>query len=212
MVVQASTALGIETACAEVSGIECISRSRYHSAVAARRAGPEPLLAVILPSPLGWTSAKQSPPMPVDCGSITPNSAHAATAASAAVPPERITSIAVSAASGCEVATIAFWAWTVERPARWKFLMKTCSLVFLSLFLGPDYMAHSCSAGQWAEMHNGRPSAHLLILRSGLKGRVSKDGPRTHPSRRAQGRAPQDEVETVFPHPPSPDKPLRCPT
>ena len=61
---------------------------------------------MILPSPLGWISAKQSPPMPVDCGSITPSSAQAATAASAAVPPERSTSIAVSAASGCDVATM----------------------------------------------------------------------------------------------------------
>ena len=76
-----------------------------------------------MPSPLGWISAKQSPPMPVDCGSITPSSAQAATAASAAVPPDFSTSIAVSAASGCDVATIAFWAWTVDRPARWKFLM-----------------------------------------------------------------------------------------
>src|SRR5579872_4377920 len=66
--------------------------------------------------------------MPVDCGSITPNSAHAATAASTAVPPARITSIAVSAARGCEVAAIAFWAWTVDRPARWKFLMKKATL------------------------------------------------------------------------------------
>ena len=60
-----------------------------------------------MPSPLGWISAKQSPPMPVDCGSITPSSAQAATAASAAVPPDFSTSIAVSAASGCDVATIA---------------------------------------------------------------------------------------------------------
>src|ERR1700704_6260092 len=67
--------------------------------------------------------------MPVDCGSITPKRAHAATAASAAVPPARSTSIAVSAASGCDVATIAFWAWTVDRPARWKFLMPKCSLI-----------------------------------------------------------------------------------
>src|SRR6201999_465240 len=66
--------------------------------------------------------------MPVDCGSITPSSAQAATAASTAVPPARMTSIAVSAASGCEVATIAFCAWTVDRPARWKFLMPNCSL------------------------------------------------------------------------------------
>src|SRR5258707_12640330 len=61
--------------------------------------------------------------MRVDCGSMTPSSAQAATAASAAVPPARITSMATSAASGCDVATIAFWAWTVERPAKWKFLI-----------------------------------------------------------------------------------------
>src|SRR5258705_13551202 len=66
--------------------------------------------------------------MPVDCGSITPSRAHAATAASAAVPPARITSIAVSAASGCDVATIAFWAWTVDRLGKWKFLIPGCSL------------------------------------------------------------------------------------
>jgi len=51
-----------------------------------------------------------------------------ATAASAAVPPDRRTSIAVSAACGCDVATIAFSAWTVDRPASWKFLMPNCSL------------------------------------------------------------------------------------
>src|SRR2546430_14335317 len=71
--------------------------------------------------------------MPVDCGSITPNSAQAATAASAAVPPARITSMATSAASGCDVATIAFWAWTVERPAKWKFLIASA---FFSAFFG----------------------------------------------------------------------------
>src|SRR5690349_15065921 len=67
--------------------------------------------------------------MPVDCGSITASRALAATAPSAAVPPARITSIAASAACGCEVATIAFWAWTVERPAKWKFLIKWLTLL-----------------------------------------------------------------------------------
>src|SRR5258708_22798264 len=67
--------------------------------------------------------------MPVDCGSITASSAEAAIAASAAVPPARSTSMAVSAASGCDVATMAFWEWTVDRPARWKFLMRNGSLV-----------------------------------------------------------------------------------
>src|SRR3954465_15312121 len=87
---------------------------------------------MILPSPLGWISAKQSPPIPVACGSITPRRAQAATAASAAVPPDFSTSIAVSAASGCDVATIAFWAWTVDRPARWKFLTKMAHFVVVS--------------------------------------------------------------------------------
>src|SRR3984885_12530516 len=119
---------------------------------------------MILPSPFGWISAKQSPPIPVDCGSITPSSAHAATAASAAVPPARMTSIAVSAASGCEVATIAFCAWTVDRPARWKFLMPNCSLYRRLLHSRHDqarayggvtrvYLAHSGQGGQCLGAH-----------------------------------------------------------
>src|SRR5205823_3079384 len=99
--------------------------------------------------------------MPVDCGSITPNSAQAATAASAAVPPARITSMATSAASGCDVATMAFWAWTVERPAKWKFLIARAFFsAFLHNFLGTPRgghragftdgsLAYSSPAGQW---------------------------------------------------------------
>jgi hypothetical protein len=79
---------------------------------------------MILPSPRGWISAKQSPPMPVDCGSITPSTAEPATAASTAVPPSRSTSIAASDACGCEVATIALVAWTVDLPGKWKFLIE----------------------------------------------------------------------------------------
>src|ERR1700732_1914394 len=117
--------------------------------------------------------------MPVDCGSITPKSAQAATAASAAVPPERITSMARSAASGCDVATMAFWAWTVDRPARWKFLIPSCSLYcgFGDLPWADDgacgfggFLAHSCSAGQCLGTHiacivkdPGFPSAAPLI-------------------------------------------------
>jgi len=52
-----------------------------------------------------------------DCGSITPTTL-GRDAASTAGAAGRITSIAVSAASGCDVATIAFWAWTVDRRAR----------------------------------------------------------------------------------------------
>src|SRR5258705_12230938 len=83
--------------------------------------------------------------MPVDCGSMTPSSAQAATAASAAVPPARITSMATSAASGCDVATIAFWAWTVERPAKWKFLIASA---FFSAFL--QYFLGIPQGGRWA--------------------------------------------------------------
>src|ERR1700684_3272299 len=84
---------------------------------------------MILPSLFGCISAKQSPPITVDCGSITASRAEAAIAASAAVPPVRSTSMSVSAASGWDVATMAFWEWTVDRPARWKFLMLNGSLV-----------------------------------------------------------------------------------
>src|SRR5882724_1564242 len=100
--------------------------------------------------------------MPVDSGSITPNSAQAATAASAAVPPALSTSIPTSAACGCDVATIAFWAWTVERPARWKFLMLNGSShrclakrslakreAFSLRFLSPRFLAHSSPTRQW---------------------------------------------------------------
>src|SRR3984893_5273284 len=107
--------------------------------------------------------------MPVDCGSITPKSPQAATAASAAVPPERITSIAVSAASGCDVATMAFWAWTVDRPARWKFLMKIGSLCRVyRCFWVRKYMAFHAGLGNGG----GAYLNHALILRSGPKGRV----------------------------------------
>src|SRR5450631_3285615 len=102
---------------------------------------------------------------------MTPSSAHAATAASAAVPPARITSIAVSAARGCDVATIAFWAWTVERPARWKFLMPGSffqSVRILPKALAPasllrpagvrcdglkGFLAYSSPPGQWLAYH-----------------------------------------------------------
>jgi hypothetical protein len=41
--------------------------------------------------------------------------------------------MAASVARGCEVATIAFWAWTVDRPAKWKFLIFWGSLDLGSL-------------------------------------------------------------------------------
>src|SRR5882757_8392732 len=117
--------------------------------------------------------------MPVDCGSMTPSSAQAATAASAAVPPARITSTATSAAAGCEVATIAFWAWTVERPAKWKFLIRKLSF---QRFLGGPHLAwakrwflpYSSRTGQWlvcqrfsrlASARNGGPYFRGMLLR-----------------------------------------------
>src|SRR5215470_7937228 len=63
---------------------------------------------------------KQSPPIPVICGSTTHSTATAATAASAALPPARKVSIAASDASGWEVAAMPSQAMTGERPGRLK--------------------------------------------------------------------------------------------
>src|SRR5438477_330786 len=59
--------------------------------------------------------AKQSPPIPVMCGSTTHSTASAVTAASAALPPARSVSIAASDANGCEVAAMPSPAMTGER-------------------------------------------------------------------------------------------------
>jgi len=59
---------------------------------------------------------KQSPPMPVICGSTTHRTATAVTAASAALPPARNASMAARLASGCEVAAMPSQAMTAERP------------------------------------------------------------------------------------------------
>ena len=58
--------------------------------------------------------------MPVMCGSTTHNTATAATAASAALPPARSVSTAAKVASGCEVAAMPSLAITGERPGNWK--------------------------------------------------------------------------------------------
>jgi hypothetical protein len=57
--------------------------------------------------PLGLYRQKQSPPIPVDCGSTTPSTEAAVMAASSALPPARSISNAAKLASGIEVATIA---------------------------------------------------------------------------------------------------------
>src|SRR5262245_15839400 len=64
--------------------------------------------------------AKQSPPMPVMCGSTTHSTATAVTAASVALPPARSVSTAARLASGCEVAAMPSQAMTAERPGSWK--------------------------------------------------------------------------------------------
>jgi hypothetical protein len=115
------------TACGVLRSISAIPRSRYHSAVAAAGARPDPLKAITSASPLGpppgAKSTKQSPPMPVDCGSTTHCTAQAATAASIALPPSCRTRIAVMVASGWEVAAMPFSARTAERPGSSRFLM-----------------------------------------------------------------------------------------
>ncbi len=62
--------------------------------------------------------ANRSPPTPLPVGSIKPNAALAAIAASTAEPPFFITSNAIWVASGCEVAAIACGAITSERVAK----------------------------------------------------------------------------------------------
>jgi len=61
-------------------------------------------------------STKQSPPIPVMCGSTTASTAAAAIAASIAMPPAFRVSMAARVASGCEVAAAASPAITTERP------------------------------------------------------------------------------------------------
>src|SRR6266550_855689 len=115
-----ATAPGTVTASALSDGIHLIPRLTYRSRLAAAGAQPEPLSAMISPSPRRMYRTKQSPPMPVCVASTTPSSAMAATAASIALPPRRSTSSAVSVASGCEVAAMTRIANASERPGSSK--------------------------------------------------------------------------------------------
>src|ERR1700674_4206378 len=104
--------------------MEFMSRARIPCSISvcaciAAPARPEPLYPQTGSSGFA-TRQKQSPPMPVMCGSRTPSCAVAVTAASAALPPARRVSIAASVASGCEVAAIASQLKTGERPGKWK--------------------------------------------------------------------------------------------
>src|SRR3954454_10417001 len=100
-----------------------MSCSAYQSVVAAAGALPEPLKATSSDRPPSAISAKQSPPIPVEPGSTTPCTAHAATAASKAFPPDCRMLTAASVERGWEVAAIPCRATTTERPEFSKSLM-----------------------------------------------------------------------------------------
>src|SRR5262249_11010570 len=112
---QASTAPGIVTACGVGTSICVILRSRNHSSLAFPGARPEPFSATGNAPPFEYMT-KQSPPMPVLCGSTTHCTATAAIAASTALPPARSTSSAVRVARGAEVAAMPFDATIADRP------------------------------------------------------------------------------------------------
>src|SRR6185369_12206551 len=76
---------------------------------------PLPFSATNFCSRAMYIIAKQSPPRPVDIGSVTVSTAVAATAASIAFPPRLRTLIAVSTARGWLEAAIAFLLVTTER-------------------------------------------------------------------------------------------------
>ena len=94
------------TASGALSAISVTPCSAAKSSVAPAGERPEPLI-VTGSAPGLATIAKQSPPMPVMPGSITPRSAVAAIAASTALPPFLRISMPASDAFGCEVAIIA---------------------------------------------------------------------------------------------------------
>ena len=79
-----------------------------------RGAGPAESSPVSSPS--CQTCAKQSPPIPVDMGSVTQSTAAAASAASAAFPPRSSARNPARVASGWLVATIASAATAGGRP------------------------------------------------------------------------------------------------
>jgi hypothetical protein len=63
------------------------------------------------------------------------------------VPPSRSTSTAAREASGCEVATIALVAWTVDLPGKWKFLIEFLALSGLCQAFGRSWRAVSEKPG-----------------------------------------------------------------
>src|SRR5579863_2484689 len=79
--------------------------------------------------PRSEISAKQSPPTPVEPASTMHCTAHAVTAASMALPPSRMASMAASVARACEVAAMPLRLTAGDRPGSSKFRMTpTCPL------------------------------------------------------------------------------------
>src|SRR5271165_6645670 len=98
---------------------------------------------------------KQSPPIPVLCGSTTHCMATAAIAASAALPPARNTSRAAKVALGCEVAAMPFAAIAADRPGKLK-----------SRIIDP--FAGSCSRSVGISLAGGLPACRRLMPRPNL--------------------------------------------
>src|SRR5215467_5774933 len=116
-----------------------------------------------------------SPPMPVDCGSTTASTAAAATAASTALPPLRRVSMAVSVASGCDVAAAPSVARIGERPGSWKSRMGSA----FSKELGIETEQHGALTCQREDAIDGRGGKlhHASELRHRADDGVELDGP-----------------------------------
>ena len=98
---------GTVTECALSGSMRARLALASQAAVAAFGARPAALSAISFLLPGLAMSAKQSPPMPVICGSTTASTAAVAIAASTALPPWRMVSMAVRLAAGWEVAHMA---------------------------------------------------------------------------------------------------------
>ena len=96
--------------------------------------------------------------MPLPVGSISPSAALAAIAASTAEPPAFITSNAIWVASGCEVAAIAFGAYTSLRVAK----------------VSPAMRSAAPAAGARARTAKVARAANCSL---GMGGRSAADGP-----------------------------------
>ena len=134
---KASTAPGIVTAWGEFKGIDVSPWALRLSALAELGAIPDPFIDLISLEPAGEKSTKQSPPIPVICGSHIPRRTAPAIAASIAFPPFFKISNAAWAAKGWEVAHIPFSANTEDRPGKWKSRMLTPihNFLWISLIL-----------------------------------------------------------------------------